>query len=139
MAAPSQIAPVSASGVRNPSAAAPPRAGAVKPRSASGPPTLLAARMSKLAELSVPLAVLGIVLAMITPLPSFLLDVLISANLTISVVVMMVSLYITKPVEFNVFPTTLLLLTLFRLALNISSSRLILIQGNAGTRAPRAR
>jgi flagellar biosynthesis protein FlhA len=91
--------------------------------------------MSKLAELSVPLAVLGIVLAMIMPLPSFLLDLLISANLTVSVIVLMVSLYITKPVEFNVFPTTLLLLTLFRLALNISSSRLILIQGNAGTRA----
>jgi flagellar biosynthesis protein FlhA len=85
--------------------------------------------------MAVPLAVLGIVLAMITPLPSFLLDVLISANITISVIVLLVSMYITKPVEFNVFPTTLLLLTLFRLALNISSSRLILIQGNSGTRA----
>ncbi len=82
-----------------------------------------------------PLAVLGIVLAMIMPVPSFLLDILISSNITVSMVVLMVSLYITKPVEFSVFPTTLLLLTLFRLALNISSSRLILIQGNAGTRA----
>jgi flagellar biosynthesis protein FlhA len=84
---------------------------------------------------SVPLAVLGIVLAMIMPMPAFLLDVLISANITLSVIVLLVSVYITRPVEFSVFPTALLLLTLFRLALNISSSRLILIQGNTGTRA----
>lgn len=85
--------------------------------------------------MAVPLAVLGIVVAMIMPLPSFLLDLLISANITLSVIVLLVSMYITKPVEFSVFPTTLLLLTLFRLALNISSSRLILLQGNSGTRA----
>ena len=82
-----------------------------------------------------PLAVLGIVFSMIMPMPSFLLDVLISANITISVIVLLVSMYITRPVEFSVFPTSLLLLTLFRLALNISSSRLILINGNSGTRA----
>lgn len=87
------------------------------------------------ADLGVPLGVLGIVLAMITPLPPFLLDVLISANITFSVIVMMVSLHITRPVELNVFPSTLLLTTLFRLALNISSSRLILLNGNSGTSA----
>ena len=91
--------------------------------------------LSALGEVSVPLAVLAIVLAMITPLPSFLLDLLISANVTLGVIVMMVSMYITRPVEFSVFPTTLLLLTLFRLALNISSSRLILLEGNSGTGA----
>ena len=74
-------------------------------------------------------------MAMITPMPAFLLDILISANITIAVIVMLVSMYITKPVEFSVFPTTLLLLTLFRLALNISSTRLILMHGNGGTRA----
>jgi len=83
----------------------------------------------------VPLAVLAIVLAMIAPMPSFLLDFLISANITISVIVLLVSMYITRPVEFSVFPTSLLLLTLFRLALNISSSRLILLHGNTGTGA----
>jgi len=83
----------------------------------------------------VPIAVLGIVLAMIAPLPPFLLDILISANITLSVIVLLVSLYITKPVEFSVFPTTLLLMTLFRLALNISSARLILLNGNTGTAA----
>ena len=86
-------------------------------------------------EFAVPVAVLGIVLAMITPLPPFLLDILISANITMSVIVLLVSLYITKPVEFSVFPTTLLLMTLFRLALNISSARLILLNGNTGTSA----
>ena len=85
--------------------------------------------------MAVPLGVLGIVMAMIAPMPSFLLDILISTNITISVVVLMVSMYITKPVEFSVFPTSLLLMTLFRLSLNISSSRLILVQGNSGTRA----
>src|SRR2546430_13281042 len=86
-------------------------------------------------EFAVPIAVLGIVLAMITPLPKFLLDILISANITLSVIILLVSLYITKPVEFSVFPTTLLLMTLFRLALNISSARLILLNGNTGTSA----
>jgi flagellar biosynthesis protein FlhA len=86
-------------------------------------------------EFIVPIAVLGIVLAMITPLPTFVLDVLISANITMSVIVLLVSLYITKPVDFSVFPTTLLLMTLFRLALNISSARLILLNGNTGTSA----
>src|SRR5580704_14585143 len=86
-------------------------------------------------QFAVPIAVLGIVLAMIAPLPPFLLDILISANITLSVIVLLVSLYINKPVEFSVFPTTLLLMTLFRLALNISSARLILLNGNTGTAA----
>lgn len=86
-------------------------------------------------EMAVPLAVLGIVLAMVTPVPGFVLDVLISTNLTLSVIVLLVSMYITRPVDFSVFPTTLLLMTLFRLALNISSSRLILLHGNTGTAA----
>ena len=95
------------------------------------PPALAANWM----EFGVPIAVLGIVLAMIAPLPPFLLDVLISANITMSVIVLLVSLYITKPVDFSVFPTTLLLLTLFRLALGISATRLILMNGNNGTSA----
>ena len=87
------------------------------------------------ADLAVPVAVLGVVLAMITPLPPAVLDILISANITLSVIVLLVSMYITRPVEFSVFPTTLLLLTMFRLALNVSSSRLILLNGDSGTAA----
>ena len=91
--------------------------------------------LSGLSELGVPIAVLAIVVALITPLPGFLLDLLIVTDIMMSVIVMMVAMYITRPVEFNVFPTTLLLLTLFRLALNISSSRLILLNGHTGTSA----
>jgi len=90
---------------------------------------------ANLAELSVPLGVLAILLAMLTPVPPFLMDVLITLNITLSVIVLLVSLYILRPVEFSVFPTTLLLMTLFRLALNVSSSRLILLNGNTGTAA----
>jgi flagellar biosynthesis protein FlhA len=86
-------------------------------------------------EFVVPAAVLAIVVALIAPMPRFLLDLLIVTDIMMSVVVLMVSMYITRPVEFNVFPTTLLLLTLFRLALNVSSSRLILLNGHTGTSA----
>jgi flagellar biosynthesis protein FlhA len=95
----------------------------------------IALRSLNWGELAIPLAVLSIVLAMIAPLPAALLDLLISANITMSVVVLLGSMYITRPSDLSVFPTMLLLMTLFRLALNISSSRLILLQGNTGTRA----
>lgn len=98
-------------------------------------PALAATRLSNLGELGVPIAVLMIVIALITPLPSFMLDFLIVMDLMMSVIVMMVAMYIGRPVEFSVFPTVLLLLTLFRLALNVSSARLILLNGNTGTSA----
>ncbi|HEY3441836.1 MAG TPA: flagellar biosynthesis protein FlhA [Paludibaculum sp.] len=103
-----------------------------KPPSAG--PGFELARLAK-AEIVVPAAVLGILLAMVTPLPSFVLDILISANITLSTVVLLVSMYIRRPAEFSVFPTTLLLMTLFRLALNVSSARLILLHGSKGTTA----
>ena len=87
------------------------------------------------AEMGVPLAVLAIVLAMVTPLPPFLMDLLIVVNITISVVILLVAMSILKPVEFSVFPAALLLMTLFRLSLNVSSARLILLNGNGGTSA----
>ncbi len=85
--------------------------------------------------MAVPAGVLGILVALIVPLPPWLLDILISANIALSTVVLLVSIYIRRPAEFSVFPTTLLLMTLFRLALNVSSSRLILLEGNRGTAA----
>lgn len=88
-----------------------------------------------LGELIVPIAVVAIIIALITPMPGALLDFLIVVDIMLSVIVMMVSVYIRKPVDFSVFPTTLLLLTLFRLSLNISSARLILLNGNTGTSA----
>src|SRR5215467_7434448 len=101
----------------------------------TGPAWMQALPLKKLGELAVPLAMLAIVVALITPLPSFVLDLLIVTDILVSVTVLMVSLYLVRPVEFSSFPTTLLLLTLFRLALNISSSRLILLDGNTGTTA----
>jgi len=91
--------------------------------------------LPKLGEMAVPAAVLAIVIALITPMPPWLLDFLIVVDIMMSVIVLMVTMYILKPVEFNVFPTALLLLTLFRLALNVSSARLILLNGNSGTAA----
>src|SRR5271170_695988 len=102
-------------------AAAPKTARGIAPKSqaVASQPSKRGSRFGNLSEIGAPLAVLGIVMAMITPMPAFLLDILISANITLAVIVLLVSMYITKPVEFSVFPTTLLLLTLFRLALNI--------------------
>jgi flagellar biosynthesis protein FlhA len=99
------------------------------------PQWMQALPLEMLGQMAVPIAVLGIVIALITPLPSFVLDLLIVTDILVSVIVLMVSLYLIRPVEFTSFPTTLLLLTLFRLALNISSSRLILLDGNTGTSA----
>src|SRR5436305_10482499 len=91
--------------------------------------------LPQLKQLAVPIAVLAIVVALITPLPSFILDMLIVIDIMMSVIVLMVAMHILRPVDFSVFPTTLLLLTLFRLSLNVSSARLILLNGNSGTSA----
>ena len=95
-------------------------------------PTVL---VENLGDIAIPIAVLAIIVALITPLPGYVLDFLLVIDIMMSVIVMMVAMYIRRPVEFNVFPTTLLLLTLFRLSLNVSSSRLILLDGNKGTHA----
>jgi len=69
---------------------------------------------------------------MLIPLPTFMLDFFLAINITLSVLVFVLALYIKSPLDISVFPGLLLMLTLFRLALNISSSRLILIEGYAG-------
>lgn len=69
---------------------------------------------------------------MIIPLPPFLLDFLLAINISLALLILIVSLYINSPLEISVFPQLLLVLTIFRLALNISSTRLILLQGYAG-------
>ncbi len=84
---------------------------------------------------AVPIAIMAVVLMMILPVPSFLLDLLISINITLSVVTLVTTMYIHRPVELRVYPSLLLLLTLLRLALNISSTRLILLHGHDGTNA----
>ena len=76
--------------------------------------------------------VIGILGVMIMPLPTGFLDVLLAINITTALLIIMVAMYTTEPLRFSVFPGLLLLVTLFRLSLNIASTRLILAQGYAG-------
>ena len=87
---------------------------------------------SRFSHLAVPLAAVIILLVLLVPLPPILLDLFISFNLMLSVVVLLVSMYINEPVKFTTFPNLLLLTTLYRLALNVATSRLILTDGNTG-------
>ncbi len=93
-------------------------------------------RAFKLVGSNTDLILAGVVLLilslMIVPLPPFMLDILISANITFSIVLLMVAMYVTSPLELSAFPGLLLILTLFRLSLNVASARLILSQGYAG-------
>ena len=86
-------------------------------------------------ELIMAVGVVAIILVMIMPLPTLLLDILLSFSITVSLLVLLTSLSITHPLEFSTFPSVLLLTTLFRLSLNIASTRLILLHGNEGTSA----
>ncbi len=95
----------------------------------------LDSRSTRNLNMAIPLAVVGVVLVMILPVPPALLDLLISTNITLSVITLIVTMYITRPVQFSVYPSLLLLLTLFRLALNVTSTRLILLEGHTGTAA----
>ncbi len=79
--------------------------------------------------------VVGILLLMILPLPAPALDLFLALNITISLLVFLMSIYILKPLDFPVFPSLLLITTLFRLSLNIASTRLILLHGHEGVDA----
>ena len=89
-------------------------------------------RGRSVAEAGVIIGIVGIVMLLVIPLPSILLDVLLALSIAGSLMVLLVSLNTTDPLEFSVFPALLLLMTLYRLALNVSSTRLILGQGSAG-------
>jgi flagellar biosynthesis protein FlhA len=82
-----------------------------------------------------PLAAVCMVFMMLVPVPSLVLDVFLATSVTLGVIVLLSALYILKPVQFSAFPTLLLILTLFRISLNIASSRRILLHGNEGTAA----
>src|SRR5437867_2549179 len=84
------------------------------------------------ASLGVPLLMVGIVVMMIMPLPTALLDLLLATNLTVAVVILLTAITSERALDFSVFPALLLVTTLMRLALNISSTRLILLHGHAG-------
>ncbi|MEQ1795938.1 MAG: FHIPEP family type III secretion protein, partial [Nitrospira sp.] len=79
--------------------------------------------------------VVGVLMVMLLPLPRFLLDLLLSFDITISIIILLVGLQVRRPMEFSVFPSILLMVTLLRLSLNIASTRLILLHGNEGAAA----
>jgi flagellar biosynthesis protein FlhA len=87
------------------------------------------------AEWIMPVAAVGLIFVMLVPLPSVLLDLLLATSMTISVLVLLSAIQILRPSQFSVFPSLLLLLTLFRLSLNLASSRRILLHGNEGASA----
>ncbi len=81
------------------------------------------------------MGVIGILLVMMVPLPTFILDILLSFSITVSIIILLMSMYVLKPLDFSAFPSVLLTVTLLRLSLNVASTRLILLHGNEGTGA----
>jgi len=85
-----------------------------------------------LRQIGAPVVILMILAMLVLPLPAFLLDVLFTFNITLSIMVMLVAMNARKPLDFSVFPTVLLVTTLMRLALNVASTRLVLLEGHTG-------
>jgi flagellar biosynthesis protein FlhA len=101
-------------------------------------PGALFARLSatlRRGEIALALAVVSILTVLILPMPTWLLDISLAFSITFSVLILMVSLFIERPLEFSSFPTVLLMATMMRLALNLASTRLILSHGHEGTTA----
>jgi flagellar biosynthesis protein FlhA len=83
-------------------------------------------------DVLIPISILFIIVIMILPLPAIFLDILLTISITLSVVIMLVSLYISEPLQFSTFPSVLLIVTLYRLALNVATTRRILLFGSEG-------
>ncbi len=88
-----------------------------------------------ISEWIMPVAAIGLIFVMLVPVPSLLLDILLALSMTAAVLVLLSAIQILRPSQFSVFPSLLLLLTLFRLSLNLASSRRILLHGNEGAAA----
>lgn len=88
--------------------------------------------LSESSDLLLAVAIIGILLVLFTPIPTWLLDLLLLTNFAVALLVLLVTFDIDKPLSFSTFPSLLLMTTLFRLALNISATRLILADGDAG-------
>ncbi|MGL5254757.1 MAG: flagellar biosynthesis protein FlhA [Brevinema sp.] len=89
--------------------------------------------LSKNSDLFIALSAIGVVLMLIVPIPPFLLDIMLLLNLSLSFLIILSTMYVIRPSDFSAFPTLILLTTVFSLALNVSSTRLILTQGQAGS------
>ena len=86
-------------------------------------------------DIALAMGVTCILVVLIMPMPRWLLDIALAMSITLSVLIMMVSLFISRPLDFNSFPTVLLIATMMRLALNLASTRLILSNGHEGPHA----
>lgn len=84
-------------------------------------------------DVALSVCVVGVLLVLIIPVPTAVIDLLLTVNISVSVVVLLATLYLRRPVEFAVFPSLLLILTLFRLSLNVATTRLILSEADAGS------
>ncbi len=92
-------------------------------------------RFSKNMDVLVGIALLGVVAIMVIPLPSFLLDIALTMSIASSILILLVSIYTIRALDFSVFPSLLLITTLFRLALNIATTRIVLSHGHTGSEA----
>ena len=86
-------------------------------------------------EMLTVVGVVTVLVVMIIPLPPIMLDCLLALNITISISILLISMYTQRPLDFSIFPSLLLVMTLFRLSLNVASTRLILLHGNEGAAA----
>lgn len=87
---------------------------------------------AKRSDTMISVALLAVIVVLLVPLPSFILDMLLATNLAMSILLLLITLGAKKPLEVSVFPSLLLLLTLYRLSLNVATTRLILLDGDAG-------
>jgi flagellar biosynthesis protein FlhA len=87
------------------------------------------------ADIGMVVAVIGVLVTMILPVPPLLLDFLLAMNITLAIIVLITTMYTVKPLDFSIFPPLLLVLTLFRLSVNVASTRLILLKGSEGPEA----
>ena len=92
-------------------------------------------QLKKRSDILVAVSVVFVILIMIVPLNSFFIDIFLSLSISVSLLILFISMYIGKPLDFSVFPSVLLIVTLFRLSLNIASTRLILVHGDEGSQA----
>ncbi len=88
--------------------------------------------LKRLTQLGVPVGVVLIVVMLVVPLPAVMLDLLLASNISISLLILLTAMFVSRPLDFAAFPAVILVLTLFRLALNVSSTRLVLTDGYAG-------
>jgi len=85
--------------------------------------------------LAIPIAIIGILAILIFPIPTWALDVLLALNFTVALMVLFASLYVERPLKFSSFPAILLITTMFRLGMNVASTRLILMNAEDGLAA----